>query len=160
MKIEYWKPQDLTPYFRNTKDHPTEQVDKIAASIAEFKFDQPIVVDESGVIIKGHGRREAALRLKLEKVPVIVRDDLSEAQKKASRIADNKTAESSWLEVDLAFELEDLKAGDYDITLTGFNLDEINIIRSGLEFDEGTIDDQPKLDAKKNKKCPECGHEF
>jgi len=125
LKIELWSPKDLTPYHRNTKDHPIKQIDKIAGSIAEFGFDQPIVVDENGVIIKGHGRREAALRLGIAKVPVIVRTDLSENQKKAARIADNKVAESPWLDEFLKLELADLASQEFDISLTGFELEDV-----------------------------------
>ena len=70
-RIEWRDPATLTPYSNNAKTHPTEQIDKIAASIASFGFDQPIVVDTDGVIIKGHGRREASLRLGLDQVPVL-----------------------------------------------------------------------------------------
>jgi ParB-like chromosome segregation protein Spo0J len=87
-RIEWRDPASLTPYSNNAKTHPVEQVDKIAASIASFGFDQPIVVDGDGVIIKGHGRREASLRLGLDNVPVLVRTDLSVAEIKAARLAD------------------------------------------------------------------------
>ena len=128
LKIVYLSPKKLIPYFRNTKAHPTEQIDKIASSISEFKFDQPIVVDEGNIIIKGHGRREAALRLKMETVPVIVRTDLSDAQKKAARIMDNKSAESDWIESDLILEFKDLKELDFDLDLTGFDIGDIKDI--------------------------------
>lgn len=120
-EIEWKDPNSLTPYANNTKAHPTEQIDKIAAAIAEFGWDQPIVVDGQGVILKGHGRREAALRLGLKLVPVVVRSDLTEAQKKAARIADNKVAESAWLTDQLKLELESLAELDFDLTLTGFD---------------------------------------
>ena len=123
--IEWRSPDSLTPFFNNTKAHPTAQVDKIAASIAEFGFDQPIVIDQNSVILKGHGRREAAIRLGLEQVPVIVRTDLTELQKKACRIADNRVAESEWLEDALQLELLGLKEEHYDLSLTGFDDDEI-----------------------------------
>ena len=116
----------LTPYSNNAKTHPTEQIDKIAASIASFGFDQPIVVDIDGVIIKGHGRREACLRLALDSVPVLVRQDLSVAEIKASRIADNKTAESPFDEEALRLEFEALMEHDFDLSLTGFDLPEID----------------------------------
>jgi ParB-like chromosome segregation protein Spo0J len=95
-QIEWRDPTSLTPYSNNAKTHPTEQIDKIAASSASFGFDQPIVVDTDGVIIKGHGRREASLRLGLHKVPVLVRGDLSVTEIKAARLADNRTAQSPW----------------------------------------------------------------
>lgn len=123
--VEWRSPDALTPYVLNTKRHPTEQIDKIAASIAEFGFDQPIVVDSDGVIIKGHGRREAALRLKLPNVPVLVRSDLSPAQVKAARIADNKVAESDWDLDALKLELQSLDEAGFSLDSTGFSGEEI-----------------------------------
>ena len=102
-------PAELTPYAHNAKTHPDEQIDKIAGSIAEYGFDQPIVVDADGVIIKGHGRRLAAVRLGLASVPVIVRDDLTPAQVKAARLLDNKSAESEWDLDQLVIDLQALK---------------------------------------------------
>lgn len=119
-------PQRLTPYMNNTKLHPVAQVDKIAAQIAYAGFLQPIVVDKNHVIISGHGRREAALRLGLQEVPVIVADHLSEDEVKAARIADNKVAESDWDEDKLKFELGTLQSHDFDLKLTGFALKEID----------------------------------
>ena len=132
-RIEWRDPASLTPYSNNAKTHPTEQIDKIAASIASFGFDQPIVVDGDGVIIKGHGRREASLRLGLDRVPVLVRDDLSVAEIKAARIADNKTAESPFDEDMLRVELEALMEDDFDLSLTGFDLEEIDELLAAAE---------------------------
>jgi ParB-like chromosome segregation protein Spo0J len=128
-------------------------VDKIAASIAEFGFDQPIVVDEQGVILKGHGRREAALRLGLEQVPVIVRTDLSETQKKACRIADNKVAESEWLEDALRLELLELKDENYDLTLTGF--DEESVLKLLAEDSEDPFDQFDDVDDRSSEIQPQ-----
>ena len=143
-RIEWRDPATLTPYSNNAKTHPTEQIDKIAASIASFGFDQPIVVDGDGVIIKGHGRREASLRLGLDKVPVLVRDDLSVAEIKAARIADNKTAESPFDEDLLRIELEALMEEDFDLSLTGFDLPEIDDLFTAAEPDQAglTEDDE------------------
>lgn len=124
--VELRNPNELTPYINNNKQHPDEQIDKVAGSIAEFGCDQPLVIDADGVIIKGHARREAALRLGLDKVPVIVRNDLSEAQKKASRIADNRTAISDFDEQAIALEFEALKELEYDLSQTGFDSNEID----------------------------------
>ena len=126
--VEWRDPQSLIPYINNAKTHPPEQIAKIAASIAEFGFDQPIVVDEQGIIIKGHGRREAGLRLALKKVPVVVRADLTPAQIKAARLADNKTAESPWDEELLGLELATLQEQDFDLGLTGFSDEEIGAL--------------------------------
>ena len=94
--VEIRSLDSVIPYGENPKEHPTEQVDKIASSIQRFGWDQPIVVDAEGTIIKGHGRYQAAQKLGLDEVPIIEQADLSEAQARAARIADNKTAESEW----------------------------------------------------------------
>jgi ParB/RepB/Spo0J family partition protein len=92
MKIEQWKLSEITPYENNPRQNDAA-VDAVAASIKEFGFRQPIVVDTQGVIICGHTRYKAAQKLGLEKVPVHVAKDLTPAQIKAYRIADNKTAD-------------------------------------------------------------------
>ena len=141
-RIEWRDPETLTPYSNNAKTHPTEQVDKIAASIASFGFDQPIVVDGDGVIIKGHGRREAGLRLGLDKVPVLVRDDLSVAEIKAARLADNRTAQSPWDEDLLRVELGALLEENFDLGLTGFDLEEIDELLAAEAEQSGLTEDE------------------
>jgi DNA modification methylase len=146
-RIEWRDPETLTPYSNNAKTHPTEQIDKIAASIASFGFDQPIVVDGDGVIIKGHGRRQASLRLGLDKVPVLVRDDLSVAEIKAARLADNRTAQSPWDEDLLRVELGALLEQDFDLGLTGFDLEEIDELLAAAEAEQTGLaedDDVPE----------------
>jgi len=113
--VEWCDPQSLIPYANNTKTHPPDQIARIAASIAAFGFDQPIVIDERRVIIKGHGRYLASLQLGLQKVPVVVRTDLTPAEVKAARIADNKSAESPWDEELLRLELQSLEEHDFDL---------------------------------------------
>jgi hypothetical protein len=100
----------LLPYEKNTKAHPEDQVARIAASIKEFGFNQPVLVDGSGVLVAGHGRVLAAQSLGLEAVPTICVDHLTPEQVRAYRIADNKTAESDWLDEVLRQELDDLRA--------------------------------------------------
>ena len=113
-------PAQLRPYKRNAKLHPPEQVERIAASIREFGFRQPIVVDVDNVVIMGHGRLLAAKQLGLERVPVAVAADLSPAQVKALRLADNKTAESEW---DLpALEVELAELPEFDMSALGFDM--------------------------------------
>lgn len=92
-KIELWPTAQLKPYEKNAKIHPPKQVQALAKIIEKHGFDQAIVVDRDGIIIKGHGRLEAAKHLGLKKVPVVVRDDLTPAQVRAARIADNTIAE-------------------------------------------------------------------
>ena len=91
--VEFPGVEEVKPYFRNSKIHTNRQIKEVAQSIRRFGFDQPVVVDPNMVIIKGHGRYFAAISLKLKNIPVIVRDDLSSAQIKGARIADNKIFE-------------------------------------------------------------------
>src|SRR5574343_1684926 len=130
----------LIPYINNTKQHPDKQVDKIAGSIAEFGFDQPIVIDGDGVIIKGHGRLIAAKKLKLQQVPVLIRTDLTPSQVKAARIADNRVSESDWDEELLKIELYDLQQHQFDLSLTGFDAEEIG--RFLTEEKKEVVEDQ------------------
>jgi hypothetical protein len=135
-----WVPIDkITPYPLNNKLHPPSQIDAIAGSIIEYGFDVPIVVDEDGVILKGHGRHLASRKLDLLEVPVIIRADLTTAQKKACRIADNKVGVSDWDYESLKVELEALQELDFDLDLTGFSLEECDSI-----FNLGVIDLQDK----------------
>lgn len=120
MEIVYMCPGELKPYPNNAKAHPPEQVEQIANSIREFGFRQPLVIDGDGVIVIGHGRLLAAKRLGLDKVPCVRADDLTEAQIKALRLADNKTNESEWDFSLLESELEDLKP-DFDMSDFGFD---------------------------------------
>lgn len=141
MQVQWMDIKRLVPYERNAKQHPQEQVSKIAISIDHFGWDQPIVVDEYMVIIKGHGRYFAAERLGWGKVPVLVRDNLSEEQKQAARLADNRTAESSWDWELVKVELEELQGLDLDIEVTGFDEDEIEgMLQGGQDYTdfEGT----------------------
>src|SRR5512144_1398405 len=137
-QIEWRDPHSLTPYARNPKPHPSDQIAKIASSIASFGFDQPIVIDADGVIIKGHGRREASLLLGLTRVPVVVRNDLSLAQIRAARLADNTTAERPWDEELLRLEIEALLGEDFDPTLTGFEPGEIDQLMAIADGDRAT----------------------
>lgn len=92
LKIALWDIEKISPYELNAKEHDAKQVEKIAKSISEFGWDQPIVVDKNGCVIKGHGRRLAAIKLGLKKVPVLMRDDLTDDQVRAARLADNRVA--------------------------------------------------------------------
>ncbi len=125
MKTELWPINRVKPYEQNPRMND-DAVDAVAASIREFGFRQPIVVDADGVIICGHTRFKAALKLGLEKVPVHVAKDLSPEQIKAYRIADNKTAElSEWNYDLLPIELSELQGMNYDLGLLGFDQDEL-----------------------------------
>lgn len=117
---------ELYPYSNNAKEHPDEQIEKIASSIREYGFDQPLVTDADGEIVKGHGRYRAAQRLGLDRVPVVVNTYESDAAKKAARLADNRVAESDWDDELLSVEVEMLAESDFDESLTGFDDDEID----------------------------------
>ncbi len=162
-KIEYWPLDKIKPYFRNAKLH---HVDRIAASIRDFKIDQPIVVDADGVIIKGHGRLKAAEQLGLKNFPVVVRTDLTDEQVRASRIADNVSAEGGWDTELLQSELSDL---DFD-GLQDYGIDEDWLNDLGvLQQDEQQTDDeaQPPDDFKEYDEdieteycCPKCQYKW
>jgi DNA modification methylase len=139
MKIEQWKLSEITPYEHNPRQNDAA-VDAVAASIKEFGFCQPIVVDTQGVIICGHTRYKAAQKLGLEKVPVHVAKDLMPAQIKAYRIGDNKTADLAvWDYELLPIELADLKGMNFDLGLLGFSPDELaELLDTGVK--EGLID--------------------
>ena len=125
-QIELWPVDRLVPYARNARTHSDEQVAQIAASIAEFGFTNPILVDSSAGIIAGHGRLLAARKLGLAEVPVIVLDHLSETQKRAYILADNKLAlNAGWDEEALRLELAELKDQDFELALLGFSEDEL-----------------------------------
>ena len=133
-------PDELIPYGNNVKAHPDDQVKKIASSIKNYGWDQPIVVDGSNEIIKGHGRLQAAQLLGLEQVPVIVREDLTEAEARASRIADNKTAESEWLDEELESEVSLLVEEDtIDLDNLGFDDDELDSLIAEPELGDEDI---------------------
>lgn len=119
MRIEWMETEALEPYEKNAKAHPERQVEMIANSINEFGFRQPIVVDGNGLVIIGHGRLLAAKRLGMERVPCMRADDLSEAQVKALRLADNKLNESEWIAPLRDEELAEL-AGEIDMSMFGF----------------------------------------
>lgn len=125
-RIEFWPVGKLSPYARNARTHSSEQVAQIAASIAEFGFNAPILVDSAAGIIAGHGRLLAARKLGLTDVPVIVLDHLTETQKRAYILADNRIAENAgWDEDVLRQELEALQADNVALDLLGFGDDDL-----------------------------------
>lgn len=164
MEIIYKKVSELVPYINNARTHNNEQVDQICASINEYGFTNPLLIDEKNSIIAGHGRLLAAKKLKMKEVPCIVLCGLTEAQKKAYIIADNKLAlNAGWDFNLLSLELENLKELDFDLSLTGFSIDEINSLL-GTNEDIEDNDYEEQEDLKENNthlhKCPECGCEF
>jgi DNA modification methylase len=125
-RIELWPLEHLVPYAKNARTHSDEQVAQIAASIAEFGFNNPVLVDTGAGIIAGHGRVLAARKLGLDQVPVVVLDHLSETQKRAYIIADNRIGENAgWDEEMLRGELAELKDADIDLGTLGFGEEEV-----------------------------------
>jgi ParB-like chromosome segregation protein Spo0J len=132
----------LVPYARNSRTHSPQQVDKIAASIREFGFLNPIIVDAENGIIAGHGRVMAAQKLGLADLPVIEASHLTEAQRRAYVIADNRLAlDAGWDNEMLRIEIAELRSMDFDISLTGFEIEEIDAI----QFDDDAEADMPDL---------------
>ena len=145
-KIEVLKTSKLLPYARNSRTHSDAQVQQIAASMAEFGFTNPILIDENDQIIAGHGRLSAAHLLKIDEVPCIRLSHLSETQKKAYVIADNKLAlNAGWDDAMLALELKDLESEDFDLSLTGFNDDELAKILVEAVEGQTDPDDVPEV---------------
>jgi len=141
MKIETVKIEQLVPYARNPRDNSVS-VDKVASSIQEFGFRQPIVVDENFVILAGHTRLLASKKLGLKEVPVHMAEGLSESKKKAFRIMDNRSSEDSeWDEELLSLELSDLEDSGFDLNMTGFTEEEINALLSLNDMTVGLTDE-------------------
>ncbi|MFN3628585.1 MAG: site-specific DNA-methyltransferase [Casimicrobiaceae bacterium] len=144
LQVEYRPVQTLIPYARNPRTHADSQIAKIAASIVEFGFTNPILVDGDNGIIAGHGRLAAARRLGLEQVPVIELAHLTPAQKRALVLADNRLAlDAGWDEALLAPELAELSDAGYDLTLTGFEEAEIDALLA-----EATVDAEQEPQAE------------
>jgi DNA modification methylase len=139
--------EKLIPYARNSRTHSSEQVDQIAASIKEFGFLNPIITDGENGIVAGHGRVMAAKKLGLKELPCIDASHLTETQRRAYIIADNKIAINSDWDVDmLRVEFDELKEADFDLELTGFSLDEIEAL-TPEELVEGLTDEDEVPDA-------------
>ena len=133
LAIKYKKTEELIPYVLNSRTHTEAQVAQIAASIREFGFTNPILLDGESGILAGHGRVMAARLLQLDAVPTIEIANLTESQKKAYVIADNKLAlNAGWDENLLALEIAELKNQDYDIELLGFSNDELKELNAKL----------------------------
>lgn len=163
MKIEYLRTADLVPFAQNARTHSERQVVQIGASIKEFGFNNPVLIDEANGIIAGHGRVLAAEDIGMDEVPCIRLSHLSERQRRAYVLADNKLAlASGWDFEKLAEELSYLVESDFSLDLTGFDEQEIDALlkvdRSILppEFTEPeTIVQEHKRKAKADKPKPE-----
>jgi len=159
LEIVYKDPQELTAYEMNSRQHSDEQVEQIAASIMEFGFTNPVLIDKASGIIAGHGRVLAAIKLQHEFIPTITLDDLSDEQKKAYVIADNQLAmNATWDKDILKLELDALQAAGFDLGIVGFDEAEL----ADLMFDEPPPKDFKEFDEDiaTDHKCPKCGYEW
>ena len=162
-QVEQIPVSDLIPYARNARTHSEQQVAQIAGSIQEFGFCNPVLIDGQNSIIAGHGRVLAAGRLKLETVPCIRLTHLSDAQRRAYILADNRIAlNSGWDTEMLANELSDLHADDLDLGLLGFDALELEKL---LHMEAGP--QEPPQDFKEvdenietEHECPKCGYKW
>ena len=138
----------LVPYERNARTHGADQVEQLMRSIKEFGFTNPLLVDEQNRIIAGHGRLQAALALRMESVPCVVLAGLTDAQRRALILADNKLAlNAGWDAALLTAELQDLKLEGFDLTLTGFSLEDLDAMVGDLD-PENDPDAAPDLPAE------------
>lgn len=138
LNVEYRKVEALIPYARNPRTHSDAQITKIAASIVEYGWTNPVLVDGDNGIIAGHGRLAAARKLGLDQVPVIELAHLTTAQKRALVIADNRLAlDAGWDEEMLALELAELSEAGFELALTGFENIEIDALLADAPSTEG-----------------------
>lgn len=146
--VEHWSLQRLIPYAKNARTHDDTQVSQIAGSIAEFGFVNPILVGDDNIIIAGHGRLMAAQQLGLDTVPVIVLHHLTEAQRRALVIADNKIAENAgWNDELLKLELEELGDLGFDLDVIGFSDEELDeLLGNDEQSGESDEDDIPEVE--------------
>ena len=137
MNIIKMKVEELIPYINNPRNNENA-VDKVASSIAEFGFKNPIFIDKNNVVVNGHTRLLASKKIGLKEVPCIVIDDLTDTQIKAFRIADNKTSEyAEWDEELLKIELEQLEDMNFNLEYTGFDMDDIEqMLNLGFDYSE------------------------
>jgi ParB-like chromosome segregation protein Spo0J len=155
LAIKYKKITELTPYSKNSRTHSDSQIAQLVASLREFGFTNPILLDGKNGIIAGHGRLKAAQQLEYETVPTIELGNLTDEQKRAYIIADNKLAlNAGWDNELLAFEIESLQDAGFDLSLTGFNADELK----ALTFEETDDEEEFKepSDESRNTLLIEC----
>jgi len=160
MQIELRMLDQIVPYVRNPRKNQSA-IPKVKASLKEFGWRQPIVVDQDGIIIVGHTRYLAALELGWTEAPVHVADNLTPSQVKAYRIADNRTnQEAIWDDELLKLELDDLKKLDFDLKLTGFDDHELLLHEQSFIEPESSTKEIDPDDYQLNHRCPRCGFEF
>ena len=162
LDVKYVPVKDLIPYANNARTHDDLQVSQIAASIKEFGFNNPVLLDEHSGIIAGHGRVLAAKKLKIDKVPTIKLSHLTEQQRKGYIIADNQLAMNSNWDLDLlGLELETLSKEDFDMALLGFDTKELDKYLNGSPELQNNSKELGEEDFDKlAHECPKCGFEF
>jgi ParB-like chromosome segregation protein Spo0J len=165
MEITQRKTADLIPYVNNARTHSEQQVLQIAASIKEFGFNSPVLVDGENGIIAGHGRVMAAKKLNLDEVPTIELKHLTKTQKKAYILADNRLAlNSGWDNDLLALELGELSDDGFDLDLLGFDDTELSLLDDNEIVETQTHESKTKEIDTDNfemaHKCPKCGFEY
>jgi len=142
IEVKYRKVEDLIPYVNNSRKHSDEQVAQIASSIKEFGWTNPILIDGTNSIIAGHGRLMAARKLKMEEVPTIELSHLTDNQRKALVIADNKLAlNADWDTTLLTIELDELLKDGFALDILGFNADELSALLEPEQVDGLTDED-------------------
>jgi ParB-like chromosome segregation protein Spo0J len=162
---EIKKVSDLIPYVNNSRTHSDEQTTQIASSIKEFGFTNPVLIDELGGLIAGHGRLMAAKKLDLKEVPCIVLSGLTESQKKAYIITDNQLPLNAGWDLDkLKLEIDTLSEMDFNLDLLGFDDQMLETLTNDIEinFEEATEEEQGQLDTLDEKlvNCPSCNNTF
>jgi len=161
LTIQYKKIEQLIPYARNSRTHSDAQVAQIAASIKEFGWTNPVLMDGDNGIIAGHGRVLAARVLGQTDIPTIELSHMTDIQKRAYIISDNKLAlNAGWDEEVLGLEIAELKEFDFDLGLTGFSADEINALTITENYPESSAKEIDPDDYKMSDTCPKCGFEF
>jgi ParB-like chromosome segregation protein Spo0J len=162
LKVEMIQIDKLQPYARNARTHSDSQVTQIAASIREFGFTNPVLIDGNGNIIAGHGRVLAARKLGMQAVPCIRLKHLTETQRRAYIIADNKlTLNAGWDEELLALELKELVELGFDLDLTGFSVNDLKLSAIDAEYPPVSSAQEINVNEYRMKhKCPRCGFEF
>ena len=163
-KVERRAVAALIPYARNARTHSDAQVAQIAASIVEWGWTTPVLIDEAGGIIAGHGRVLAARQLALPDVPVMVAAGWSEAQKKAYVLADNQLALNAGWDINLLkIEISDLDLEGFDLKLTGFDLAVLGDLYDNTHNQDAKESSAKEIDPNEFNmgcKCPKCGFEF
>jgi ParB-like chromosome segregation protein Spo0J len=165
-KVEMWHLDRLIPYAKNARTHSPEQIAQIQASIQEFGFTNPILVDGADGILAGHGRLAAAKDMGLAEVPVIVLDHLSAEQRRAYILTDNQLALNAGWDMELLQqEIVGLNLADFDLSLLGFDDDRIASLLDpeGIDReDEGSPEEFKEVDEdiETDHRCPSCGYEW